>query len=273
MTVKNPVKANIQSMAKLISGLSYKHSAHQIFSDFIEMGAISISNAVDKPQYEAREARYMEIIKRYKREEIDVFPQLLGELGMTLEDGPDDVLGKLFHELELHNTYKGQFFTPYELCKMMAMMTLCDDHRETIRDRGFITASEPACGGGAMIIALAEAMKGEGINYQQALHVTAVDLDIRCVHMAYLQFSLLHIPAVIVHGNTLSLEEFGHWYTPAHIMGGWNWKLRRTDAPKASALMQAFEGNQPEAQAQSQFKQDSHPAGNQYVKPKQLTLF
>jgi hypothetical protein len=39
--------------------------------------------------------------------------------------------------------------------------------------------------------------------------------------------SLLHIPALVIHGNSLSLEEFGRWYTPAHIMGGWSWKLRR----------------------------------------------
>jgi hypothetical protein len=36
-----------------------------------------------------------------------------------------------------------------------------------------------------------------------------------------------HHSAVIIHGNTLSLEEFGRWYTPAHIMDGWTWKLPR----------------------------------------------
>jgi hypothetical protein len=45
--------------------------------------------------------------------------------------------------------------------------------------------------------------------------------------MTYLQLSLLHVPAIVVHGNSLSLEEFGHWYTPAHILDGWNWKLKR----------------------------------------------
>jgi len=31
------------------------------------------------------------------------------------------------------------------------------------------------------------------INYQQHLHVTAIDIDPKCVHMAYVQFALLHI--------------------------------------------------------------------------------
>ena len=78
-----------------------------------------------------------------------------------------------------------------------------------------------------MIIGLAETMQKRGINYQQCLHVTAVDLDPQCVNMSYVQFSLLHIPAVVVHGNTLSMEEFGHWYTPAHIMGLWDYRLMK----------------------------------------------
>lgn len=48
--------------------------------------------------------------------------------------------------------------------------------------------------------------------------------------MTYLQLSLLHIPAVVVHGNALSLEEWGHWYTPAHILGGWRARLARETA-------------------------------------------
>jgi hypothetical protein len=38
------------------------------------------------------------------------------------------------------------------------------------------------------------------------------------------------VPAVIVHGNTLTFEEWSHWYSPAHIIGGWEWRLRRRDA-------------------------------------------
>lgn len=47
--------------------------------------------------------------------------------------------------------------------------------------------------------------------------------------MAYLQLSLLHVPAVIVHGNTLSPEEWSHWHTPAHILGFWNARLKNSD--------------------------------------------
>ena len=58
------------------------------------------------------------------------------------------------------------------------------------------------------------------------LSITATDVDLKCVHMAFLQLSLLNIPAVVVHGNSLSLEEYSHWFTPAHILNGWDHKLR-----------------------------------------------
>jgi hypothetical protein len=77
-----------------------------------------------------------------------------------------------------------------------------------------------------MMIALAEAMQSRGLNYQQQLHVTAIDIDERAVHMAYVQFSLLNIPAVVTVGDTLTMKMRESFYTPAHIMGGWDMRLR-----------------------------------------------
>jgi hypothetical protein len=218
-----------KELLKLFHSFSSRRHHWQVFTDFCEMGSISFSNAVDLAQREKREERYMQIVKGYSREEADALARGLAHLTMALEDDFSDVLGRTFHDLELHNKWAGQFFSPYHLCRMMARMTIGDteDLKARIAERGFVTAQEPAVGSGAMVIALAQEMRDASVNYQEHLHVTAIDVDAKCVHMAYLQFSLLHIPAVIVHGNTLSLEEYSHWYTPAHIMGGWNWKLRR----------------------------------------------
>lgn len=86
--------------------------------------------------------------------------------------------------------------------------------------------SEPACGAGGMVLAAADALQAQEINYQQAMHATAVDVDSTAVHMAYVQLSLAHVPAIIVHGYSLSMKEWGHWFTPAHILGGWDFRLR-----------------------------------------------
>jgi hypothetical protein len=257
------------SLTKLIESLAYRHSTWQVLSDFAEMAALSLSNAVDLAQRAAREARYMEVIKRYKPEELAKFPQMLAILTDALEEETGDVLGRTFHDLELHNKWSGQFFTPYPLCQMMAKMTLSDEAvvREKIESRGFVTAQEPACGSGAMVIALAQGLRDMGINYQQHLHVTAVDVDAKCVHMAYVQFALLHIPAVIVHGNTLTLEEYGQWHTPAHILGGWKWKLKRAaDAEPGGHVI----ANAPEPAAKPSDAKNPDASGEP---PSQLTLF
>lgn len=226
-----------KALIKLIEANGYKHSHWQVFSDFVEMAAISISNAVDLARREAREARYMEIVGKYEREEVERFPRMLAELVAELECGPADVLGAVFMEMGLGSKWHGQFFTPYHLCRMMAAMMIDDHMRGLIETRGFIRANEPACGGGAMVIALAEEMHAAKINYQQHLHIVAQDLDIKAVHMAYVQLSLMHIPAVVIHGNTLALEERSHWLTPAHIMGGWEWKLTAADRRAAEPIV------------------------------------
>lgn len=224
-----PPPTHQKELVKLVSELGYRHGHWQVFADFVEMGAIALSNPVDLRAREVREQRYMEVVKRYRPDEATKFPQMLAVLTMAFEEDTSDVLGATFHELELHNKWAGQFFSPYPLCRMMAKMILGDkaDLEARIKKRGFVTAQEPTSGSGAMIIALAHEMRELGINYQKHLHVTAVDVDPKCVHMTYLQLTMLHIPAVVIHGNSLSLGNFAQWYTPAHILGGWNWKLQR----------------------------------------------
>ena len=80
----------------------------------------------------------------------------------------------------------------------------------------------------------------------------AQDLDAKAVHMAYVQFSLLHIPAIVVRGNTLELEELEHWYTPAHIMGGWGTRLRSANSAVADRVIECVAA--PVAEAAPVFK-------------------
>ncbi|SEI14607.1 hypothetical protein SAMN05216228_102810 [Rhizobium tibeticum] len=112
---------------------------------------------------------------------------------------------------------------------MMARMVAgsSEDMQKAIMERGFLVAQEPAVGSGAMIVALAEAILEAGFNYQQLLHVTAVDIDARAVPMAYVQFSLLHIPATVIVGDSLAMRFRENWHTMAHVTGGWAGKLAR----------------------------------------------
>lgn len=234
-----------RELVKLIRSFSHGHHLYTVFSDFVELSAIAISNSVDRAQFDAREKRYMDIVGKYTREEIERFPQMLGLLTMSFElrvqsmrktgdgmalasGGLTDVLGQLYMMLELGNDRAGQFFTPYPISRLMASLSMADGG-PALKEYGFVRLQEPACGAGGMVIAAAEALNDAGHNYQQVLHATCIDIDPCCVHMAYLQLSLLHIPATVVHGNALSLEVWGVWSTPAHVLGGWRWKLRRRD--------------------------------------------
>jgi hypothetical protein len=225
---------SIKAMGKLLRACQPRHDLYTLFSDCMETVAIAISNSVDLRQRETREARYLEIVRRYERPVIETFAKILAEVTLALETAPGDVLGRLFGELALGNAARGQFFTPYEVSVAIAKMTLGngEDARALIERHGFVSAMEPACGSGGMVIALAQAMRERGINYQRHLHVTAIDIDPRAAHMTYIQLSLLHVPAVVIIGNSLTLEHRETWYTPAHILGGWNAKIarRRSDA-------------------------------------------
>ena len=57
------VSVHRKEIVKSIVNLSQRHSRHQVFRDWVEMSAISIANAVDKAQFEQREARYLDIVK------------------------------------------------------------------------------------------------------------------------------------------------------------------------------------------------------------------
>ena len=129
--------------------------------------------------------------------------------------------------MELHNKWIGQFFSPYSICKMMAAITLGDDEHlvEKIKNSGYVTVCEPSCGSGAIIIAMAEEIQELGFSPSKHMHATAIDIDQRCVHMAYIQFSLLNLPATVIHGNALSLETRSTWRTPASFKFKQDWPL------------------------------------------------
>lgn len=211
-----------KAFVKLIAQAAYRHDTYRVFSDFVEMAAISIANRLHRD--ESREQRYMQIVSDYEPAEAALFPKMLGHIAMALDCEFGDPLGESYMMLEISNDHRGQFFTPYGLCRAIASMN--SDIGERVKERGFITVSDPAVGAAALLIAFAEEAKIQGVNFQRQVHATGQDVDVKAVHMAYIQLSLIGMPAVVIHGNTLTMEERSRWYTPMHVLGCWNWKLR-----------------------------------------------
>ena len=73
-----------------------------------------------------REARYLQVIGRYERQEIERFACILAVLVGWLECGFADCLGDLFMSLEMGDAWKGQLFTPFHVSSLMARMTIGD---------------------------------------------------------------------------------------------------------------------------------------------------
>ena len=194
-----------QQIISLINDISKYYSPHQVFSDWVEMYAISISNTctlLNSKLKQAREQKYLEVIKKYKESEQNKFHELCGMLVLALEQDIADVLGNVYMGLESGSKHTGQFFTPNHISRLTArLMPLVTD------TDGIIRFAEPTCGSGGMIIAYAKALSEQGVNYQKKLEVIAQDIDYRCVHMCYVQLSLLGIKATVLRQNTLTLEE------------------------------------------------------------------
>ena len=249
-----------------IRKLSYGHHTYTIFRHFVELSAISLSNVADPINKPTREQQYRSIVAQYTPEEFQQFPPMLGMLVECMEQEPTDVLGRLYHRLEIHNHQSGQFFTPYPVCQAMAKM-LVHDAKHLVEEQEFIRAMEPCVGSGAMVIALAQALREKEINYQHKLHVTAIDIDTLCVHMAYVQCTLLHIPALICHGDSLRGDVYSEWRTFAHVMGFWDAKLARDhrSLPAPSPAPEPPHESTPEPAIQ--LAESLQPVGTQ------LTLF
>lgn len=214
-----------QNFLKLIQSAASRYDTWTVFSDFLLMAATVISNSVDKRQYEYREKQYMQTVSKYEKKELALFPQMLSELTLALqgcaeEKHPQDILGEAFHDLEFHNKWKGQFFSPTTICDFMGKISIGEQDK-VIEKHGYVTVNEPACGGGAMLFGFMTAFAERGYNYCKQMLVEAVDIDLKCVHMAYIQLSLYGIPAVVLHQNSISLETWSAWYTPVYILDDW----------------------------------------------------
>ena len=213
----------IQEFMAILQSLDKSKNIQTVFRDFLSLSTYSLV----QPFYRSPDIEkiYNLIIKDYTKEQAVEFSKLLAFLIEALEKQHQDFLGQIFMELGFGNAKKGQFFTPYSVCKLMAEINF-SDFEYKLSQKDFITLSEPCCGSGGIIIALAETMKNKGYNYQHQLFVEAIDIDEICFKMTYIQLSLLGIPAKVIRGDTLTMRYFEVLYTPFYFLGNFEYKLK-----------------------------------------------
>lgn len=214
----------VDDILKLLDKGAYKTNRYELLSDIFQCGAIAISNKFDIPQAEEREKTYLNIIKKYDKNMqyfiTEIFAKIYLLLTSQIDYGFADYIGELYMKSETSSKNAGQFFTPYCISKACAETAINSSQVEQyIKEDKILTLNEPACGSGGMIIAAIDTLYNKyDFNYSRNLFVECSDIDARCVYMTYLQLACTGVPAVIYQRDTLSMQTWQRWETPAYIM-------------------------------------------------------
>ena len=233
------IKGTEKEFLDLFNHLCYSRTAWQVWSDLMSAMACTIANVFEtNPKRKAdREKEYERCIKELGGD-VEIPAKLFAIVTMALENNPDqDFLGKLYMQLNLGSHWHGQFFTPYDVCKMMSLITIGDTVRSKAEDRDYIAVSDPACGAGATLISAANTFKERGINYQEKVLFVGQDIDRVVGQMCYIQLSLLGCAGYICIADTIVNPVVGSvlqpdeqkgqefWYTPLYYSNRWQMRI------------------------------------------------
>ena len=225
---------------KIIDGLCYTRQKWEVWADLITMMACALANATEYREKvrNRREKEYQDCLDRIGS--VDVAARAFSLIVEEMEVNPDqDLLGDLYMRLELGSHWHGQFFTPYNICRMCVEIMIPEEKTVAeIERKGWLSVCDPSIGGGAMLIAAVNQLKRMGVNYQQQALFVGQDIDRIVGMMAYIQLSILGCPGYIVIADTLTnpicgdtlmpAEKEGQefWYTPFYFADTWEYRRR-----------------------------------------------
>lgn len=225
----------MQNEHKDIIGLFQSfHSGYrlsEVFGDFIEVATIALINRFTfDGDWEQREERYHEIRKKYTEAEFRKMAEILAKLvEKFIKAGQcgtyGDILGEIYMLLDLGSQSQNQYFTPFYICRMMAQI-VGEGLADKLEGNPFVSIMEPSCGSGANIIAFAETIRLKGFDHLQKMAAVAIDIDICCARMCFIQCELLGIPAKIIHGNALTGELWTAFRTSHWLYGDFEQMMR-----------------------------------------------
>lgn len=200
-----------KQIVKLLEKNATSRRIPQVWDDWISTMALAY-RSVTLPPTEEEAAGWDKTLDKYDEEERDRFKTAHELLVQAFELEPGDHLGEIYMQLPHGGEGMGQFFTPYSLSKTLTAMS-APNLEEWAENGRILTVHEPSVGAGGMIIAFVETAREQGVNYQRQVLVDCGDIDLTAVQMAYIQLSIMGIPALVRHMNTLTLEQWAVWPT------------------------------------------------------------
>lgn len=209
-------KENKEKIKRVIKEIGNKYGTQKVFSDFVICASYAFANAANYNQ--DREDRFNNIIKEYDINIKDIFAKMLANLYESYANEECiDVLGEIYEELNLSNKTNGQFFTPMHICKLMSDITLDQKSIENdIKNKGYFTISDPACGSGRLLYSSFETLKKNKIPNNQLL-IIGDDVDLLCCCMTYVGLTLMGANAIINHKDTLLNKTYDTFYTINYV--------------------------------------------------------
>lgn len=214
--------------------LAERYGRWEVWADFITMSACSLFLS----DRQRREEEYVNMVKRYKLEEIQSFVEMFALTIEALEVDPNqDFLEDLFMRFDLGSTWKGQFFTAYHICELMSKLT-AGDLQAQLEQQTWISVCDPAVGAGALLIAFAQECINQKVNYQSNVLFVGQDVDRTAAMMSFVQLSLLGCPRYIIVGDSLlnpavgpsvllPVQQEGQeiWCTPMYFTDIWHLRI------------------------------------------------
>ena len=188
----------------------------EVFADFCEMAYCALAKQASPyaDQREALEAQYMQAVGRYRdKNDVRKMPAMMGLALSTIAAGGVDFMGQVAAEIGALDAGLGQFFTPYEVSRLMAEMNL-GDATAAVAAKGFLTLCEPAAGAGGMMLAAADTLDRQGVDLCH-VWMEGTELSRSTYHMLYVQVAARRIAGRMICGNSLSGEIYAQAFTPA----------------------------------------------------------
>lgn len=194
--------------------MSFTRAPWEVYCDFLQL-AIDAFLSDHTPEH-PREKDYMKIIGKYSHAEAQKFGDMLALVTKYMWETGEEFLANMWMKLAA-NSNMGQFFTPPSLCDFMAQLNFDLIDWDNYSSKRPCCISDPACGGG---LTLFYAVKKCPLEHRNSLFIHGVDIDINVCHCTALNMLFLNVDAVIIHGNSLSMEVWHVFRIRHHWAGG-----------------------------------------------------
>lgn len=193
--------ANLRRITEAFSRLKAAgRDDHDIWSAFVTMAAAPMAMAAGcAPSSLIEDAKRQ--LKRYDGLTGE-FDEMLSALTDALEvDSDRDAIGYVYNALGLPLSSHSQFFTPYDISRMIARMMLADCAHA--KKGGYVSICDPCAGSGGMLVAAFNVLRDQGMNPQTESWFEAQDISQDTALMCYVQMSLLGMAGRVIVGDSL----------------------------------------------------------------------